>query len=308
MTKCICTTTIYPKGEALEKFDYIAGRDGWTLIVAGDLKTPNDIKLKNGIYLSPRDQEKMDKKLSDLIGFNNIQRRNFSFLYAKKLGSLATATCDDDNIPYDNWGQDLGINKPTKFTRYLKNDVGVFDPIYGEGSYRHLWHRGFPLQLVHKREYVADEVTDTVDIAASFWDGDPDIDAIERMIYNPECKFRPERFPFISEMLAPFNSQNTIVSDKVLPHYFVLPHVGRGDDIINSYYVQALGFKVGYFAPTVYQARNPQNLTKNMENEYGLYSNILTIIKDLQKSPHTLFNHIPERSAEAFKQYQTHFE
>ena len=35
-------------------------------------------KLKNGIYLSVKDQELIDKKLSDIIGWNCIERRNFA--------------------------------------------------------------------------------------------------------------------------------------------------------------------------------------------------------------------------------------
>ena len=40
-----------------------------------------------------------NKKLSQLIGFNCIERRNFGFLLAKKLGAEIIATIDDDNIP-----------------------------------------------------------------------------------------------------------------------------------------------------------------------------------------------------------------
>ncbi len=65
MNRVIVTTTIYPVSEALSRYDEMPG---WTLIVAGDLKTPSDFKLKNGIYLSPSDQEKMAPELSELIG------------------------------------------------------------------------------------------------------------------------------------------------------------------------------------------------------------------------------------------------
>ena len=60
----IISTSINPPTEAILKFDNLKN---WTLIVIGDKKTPKNYKLKNGIYLSPKDQEKIDKKLSDIL-------------------------------------------------------------------------------------------------------------------------------------------------------------------------------------------------------------------------------------------------
>ena len=55
-------------------------------------QTPVPYPLKNGIYVSPGDQEKYDLGLSDAIGWNCIQRRNFGFLFAKDLGAEIVAT------------------------------------------------------------------------------------------------------------------------------------------------------------------------------------------------------------------------
>ena len=100
--KYIITTTINNPTEAIHKFDQM---QDWKLIVIGDKKTPSDYNLVNGIYLSPEDQENYDKDLSDAIGWNCIQRRNFGLLKAFELGAEVIATIDDDNIPLDNWGK-----------------------------------------------------------------------------------------------------------------------------------------------------------------------------------------------------------
>ncbi len=63
--KYIITTTINNPTEAIHKFDNMPE---WKLIVVGDKKTPSNYNLKNGIYLSPEDQENYDKDLSDAIG------------------------------------------------------------------------------------------------------------------------------------------------------------------------------------------------------------------------------------------------
>ena len=93
MDKVIVTTSINPPTEAIEKFDNFKD---WTLLVIGDKKTPIGYKLKNGIYFSPKEQVKLDKKLSDLIGWNCIERRNFGLIYAKKIGAKTILVCSGE--------------------------------------------------------------------------------------------------------------------------------------------------------------------------------------------------------------------
>ncbi len=306
MKKVIATTTIYPYDEIIERYDNM---DGWTLIVSGDKKTPSDFKLKNGIYLSYEDQEKLDPKLSELIGPNSIQRRNFSFLMAHKLNADIIATIDSDNAPLSNWGKNTYVGEELQF-RFCRCEHPVFDPLYVTDA-RKFWHRGFPIQLVKSRSYSLDLPYPhmKVDIAAFLWNGDLDVSALQRCIWSTNHTFGPQNFfPFTSDKFSPFNSQNTVISKNVLPHYFMIPHVGRMDDIWPSYYVQSLGFKVGYFEPTVYQDRHIHDNTKDMVNEFLDQEDTLKLAKDLYKDPSTLFKYIPGRSAEAFRQYQRNFE
>ncbi len=96
--KLIVTTTINSPTEATKRYDKI---EDWDFLVVGDKKTPHD-EYKNYNYLHPEDQEKIDKNLSDMIGWGCIQRRNLGFVYALKNDYDYIATVDDDNIPYDN--------------------------------------------------------------------------------------------------------------------------------------------------------------------------------------------------------------
>ena len=77
------------------------------MIVVGDQKTEHNLykNIKNIIYLTPEDQINIDKNLSKLIGWNCIQRRNFGYIYAFKLGAKYIASIDDDNIPSNKWGK-----------------------------------------------------------------------------------------------------------------------------------------------------------------------------------------------------------
>ena len=146
MKKFIVCTSINKPTLAIKKFDRMSG---WKLVVVGDKKTPKNYKLKNGIYLSPKKQSLMDEKLSDLIGWNCIQRRNFGILYAWKNGADIVAVVDDDNIPYKNWGKNLLINRRIEVD-YYKTNALAFDPI-SITNHKHLWHRGFPIQILKSR-------------------------------------------------------------------------------------------------------------------------------------------------------------
>jgi len=303
MKKVIVTTTINPPTEAVEKFDALSD---WTLVVIGDFKTPADYKLKRGVYVSPQEQEKYDKQLSDAIGWKCIQRRNFGLLWAHDLGADIAAVIDDDNIPYPGWGQDLLIGKTVE-VNYYETDLPAFDPV-GATNHKELWHRGYPLQLIPKRNYSCKSKKEmTFDVQADFWNGDPDIDAVCRMIYKPECKFDHACFPIAANKPAPFNSQNTIIKGSLLKDYFLFPHVGRMDDIWAAYYVQAKGAKVVYNIPSVYQQRNEHNLVVDMKKEYIGYENNLEIVEKAAKDPGKILDFIPAESKKAFELYQRHF-
>lgn len=280
MTKnFIVTTTINEPTEATLKF---ASMSGWTLVVVGDTKTPHDSyrALKNVVYLSPEDQEKLSKPLSDAIGWRSIRRRNLGLLYAYREGAEVVATVDDDNIPYDNWGQGLYVGKDVEVEVY-DTSLPVFDPIFATNC-QNLWHRGFPIQLVPHRDkiLVGKKVVKCL-VQADFWDGDPDIDAICRITKNPEVKFRSFH-PFATLKISPFNSQNTFLERSVLPWYMMIPHVGRMDDIWGAYYLQQQFRKedpyVVYCKPSVYQARNEHDLTKDLEEELLGYKYNLKLI------------------------------
>lgn len=300
MKKFIVTTTINAVTRAISLYDKMPG---WNLIVAGDLKTPKNYKLKNGIYLSPKDQEKIDKKLSKLISWNCIQRRNFGFILAKKLGADIIATIDDDNIPKKNWGKNLFLSKKVNATKFLTKEM-VFDPM-SPTNHNNLWHRGFPLQLVKRKNQIKNSKGVIIpDVQADFWDEDPDVDAVQRLIFNTKVKFLKKPFPFFSNKISPFNSQNTFITSKAIKDYFVFPHVGRMDDIWGAYYLLAKGYKVIFNKASVVQKRNIHDYTIDFKKEVIGYLNNMKLIKAVQKNPENIKHFLPKNSYLALKQYQ----
>ena len=303
MKKVIVTTTIYPPTKAIEAFQ--AMKD-WELVVAGDKKTPRNYHLDRGHYISPEEQEKYDPALSEAIGWNCIQRRNFAFLWAREMKADVVALVDDDNIPLPGWGENLLLGREVE-ANYYETELPAFDPI-GATNYPHLWHRGFPLPLLAKRDYSRKSRRKVrVDIQADFWNGDPDIDALCRLEHAPECEFDPAAFPMASNRMGPFDSQNTFIRGEMLGDYFVLPFVGRMDDIWPSYYVQAKGWRAVYAAPSVRQERNEHDLLRDLRDERPGHDHNLDLVKSLSRDPESLLAFLPGRTAWAFQLYRRHF-
>lgn len=303
MKKFICTTTINPLTGALKKY---AEKEDWELIVAGDLKTPHAEYLNMDlIYLSPRIQEQKYPKLSRLIGWNSIERRNFAILEAYERGADLIALVDDDNIPYDNWGEDIYIGK--EVPTYVFDTDLVFDP-FCLTNYSSLWHRGYPIQLFKRslHHYFKSDVNVIPSIQANFWNGEPDIDAVCR-INNPNlnCKFDDYIFPFAVGLITPFNSQNTIISRRVIEGgYFLFPFIGRMSDIWIAYYMTAKGFRVVYDKATVFQKRNEHNLVEDLKQEMLGYEKSLDLVNALIKDPENIHNFLPIESSVAWDEYK----
>ena len=266
MNKVIVTTSIYPPSKATIKFSEMKD---WELIVVGDLKTPhskyNDV---NCTYIHPKQQEEKYKSLSDAIGWNKIMRRNIGFVSAyHDFNADIVASVDDDNIPYDNWGKELYLGKEIE-ADYYETKLYAADPLAAT-NVAQLWHRGYPLDLIknrHEIEYKGKK-TITPFVQADLWDGDPDIDAMARLTRNELVKFNITK-PFCFNKPSPFNSQNTFLLRAVIPYFTVLPFAGRMDDIWGGYILQQrFPNKVIYNSASVYQARNEQDLIKNLENE-----------------------------------------
>lgn len=303
MKKIIVTTTINPVTPALEKFQQM---EGWDLVVVGDKKTPADFQLQKGTFLTCEMQEKYDKKLSDAIGWNCIQRRNIGYLWAYDQGAEIIATVDDDNIPLDGWGENLIVGKDIEVTLFNTSTV-AFDPV-GVTNYPHIWHRGFPLQLIPLREYKkkSNKIIH-VDVQADFWNGDPDVDAVCRMIFAPNCEFDNSIFPFASTKISPFNSQNTFLTRSVMKDYFLFPGIGRMDDIWASYYLQSTGKHVVYAKASVIQMRNVHDLTRDMKAEYLGYEHNLEIVSESRSRKEVLMKYLPDNAKRSFELYQKHF-
>lgn len=298
-TKVIVTTTINPPTPALEEY---ADKENWILFVVGDKKTPHaDYKHIDCLYYHPDAQERHWPEVSESIGWGSIQRRNLGFLEAHRMGAHVVATVDDDNIPYPGWGEQVHLGVEIS-TEVYDDPTGVFDPL-SVTNHPELWHRGYPIQNVpHRDPQFKGRKIIVPKVQADLWDGDPDVDAMCRMTYAPNVRFRtPSRWT--SSQLAPFNSQNTFIHGDVLPFYACFPYVGRMDDIWGSYLLQMIFPEIVVYAPaSVYQDRNDHDLVSDLEKEMIGYRETKTLLKnDINHLVDVVF---PEKTREFWFKYR----
>lgn len=302
MKKIIVTTTINPPTDALIKY---SKKEDWTLVVIGDLKTPHEsYEGIDCIYLSPEEQERKYKELSDVIGWRTIQRRNIGFVEAHRLGADIVATVDDDNIPYEDWGKNVLVGQKAIVDVY-EPEYHIFEPL-SVTNVKEVWHRGYPIENVPYRDRVQykGKFEREILVQADLWDGDPDIDAIARLSIRPIVKFDVQA-PYAGTRMGAFNSQNTFISGKHIQDYPIFPHIGRMDDIWPSYYFQYLyPNSVVYNKASVYQERNVQDVVKNLENEIIGYRNTLNFVNDLENFE----KYLPDQTKKFIEIYKRQFE
>lgn len=273
------------------------------IIVAGDLKSPHveiaklliDIHKTTGVntvYLTPEVQEQYE--ISEVIGWNCIQRRNIALLRAMKENPEYILTIDDDNAPTSMRQVSQLVNVMNDAHDDLTNVVSTSTGWYNPGrqcltdDMKWVVHRGFPMSRRHEKPfYVYEHMRPPVGVAAMLWTGEPDIDAMERIINHPNVTRVTSSSILEPGTWAPFNTQATIFRAELAPAMFMWPHVGRYDDIWASYLTRAvmdqLGWGVYYGRPAVHQDRNEHDLLKDLEAEiFGMKHNetIINALRD----------------------------
>ena len=282
MNKFVVITSIFPATEAVKKFTALKD---WQLIVVGDKKTPIDWRYKNVIYLSPEEQEKLPYKVIKHLPWNSYCRKIAGYLYAIHHGADIIADTDDDNIPYDTWGQDVSFDG--KFETIEKEG---FINIYKLFTEEHIWPRGYPLSnILEKDTFQVTQKSHNVGIWQYLADEDPDVDAIYRLTINKSVYFKKRKNIVLEKgVLTPFNSQNTFFRKELFPLLYLPAFVTfRFTDILRGLVAQPLlwqaGYRLGFGEATVIQKRNPHNYLRDFESEIPCYltpERVITIARN----------------------------
>lgn len=295
MSTSIVTTTIH-KPVLLEDYCQNAKKFGYknlNFIVIGDKKTPpevapfcKDLQKRYGykvLYYNIEEQLKFLKdfpELSEHLPFNSIQRRNIGLLKAYLLDSEVIITIDDDNFVIEDQdfvGYHSIVGKEKEFIS-LKSSLGWFNvcQMLEEEKGLPFYFRGFPLS----KRWLPNEVKrekkkGKIVVNVGLWLGDPDIDALTRIVLPIKVKQFSEKYAegigLDIGTWSPFDSQNTALAREVIPAYFLSPYIGRYDDIWASYILKRIADHLGHYIhfgfPLVRQKRNVHNLWNDFDKE-----------------------------------------
>jgi hypothetical protein len=243
--------------------------------VAMDEKTPDEaVEFMKDLGVSYHLAGTQKWKCSEAIGWNCLQRRNIGFLEALKDGAELIITIDDDNMPVT----DDYFSRYSKIFRAPFNGIkvsgkqGWFDP--GQFLVPPVVQRGFPIQVKHRPKF--EPVTDAkVGVASGLILGDSDMDAYTRigkaptvggvaMLAQVGCVVDPHTYTI-------FNSQNSCLIRELVPAYFLMPGVGRYDDVYASLIVQRVARERGYHVhlgqPLALQERNEHDPMTDLRAE-----------------------------------------
>lgn len=303
---CVTTTINVPRVLAL----YAKHGPDVRFFVVGDRKSDDLaitsflLDIPNHSYYGIDTQHALGYECSRMIGENCIQRRNIATLEAVAWGADIVVSIDDDNIPLDkNYFFDLtNVCRGNYFAGY---GGGFESPRYFNGlkaTSFSCWfdvgrllqpaaeHRGFP--HTKRAQHSFEPVTDVrIGVAAGICLGDPDIGAVERIANGPTVHG-------VSELLRSgividprqtwtvFNSQNTAFIRDLAPAMFMLPGVGRYDDIYASLIAQRImserDLHVHFGKPFVWQERNKHNLIDDLTMEIMGMRNIERVAEILE--------------------------
>ncbi|MBU2018621.1 MAG: DUF288 domain-containing protein [Bacteroidetes bacterium] len=296
MKKFIVITSIFAPTEAIRKF---AALPDYQLVVVGDLKSPKEWKLDNVVYLGVEDQKKLNYPILKNLPFNHYCRKMLGYLWAIENGAEIIIDTDDDNLPYENW------NFPAFKGEFdtIENDNG-FVNIYEQFTPQKIWPRGLPLnEVLNQKKYAISKQQSKIGVWQGLANGDPDVDAIYRLVDNTPCTF-DKRSPIVlgENTITPFNSQNTAFCKELFPLLYLPAFVTfRFTDILRGLVAQPIlwkaGYKLGFTEATVFQDRNAHNYMRDFESEVTMYlhtERVIDTVKGTISSENSIIQNIQQ--------------
>lgn len=276
MTVALVVTTIASSDiPTIREFDLRAHENGWLFLAVGDVKTPQEFRLQFGEYMlrGGSDRREESFRLAHHLPDNSYSLKNLGYLRAMQLGASVLVETDDDNFPHtDFWS----TRSPNVLTA-VSPRPGWVNP-YLHFSTEHVWPRGLPLTAIRVSPECAGLEMVYAPIQQGLADGDPDVDAIFRLVVGQQIHFDDNLPLALTTALAPMNSQNTTWFPEAfpllyLPTYcsFRMTDIWRG--FIAGAWLRLAGYPLVFHKPTMLQVRNHHDLMRDFALEVEGYLN-----------------------------------
>ena len=287
-------TTINPPNEAMLQLIKFSKEASSKFIVVGDTKTPTTWEEVGCDFLSVESQLKFFPQLAAITPTKHYARKNFGYLWAKASGAEWIYETDDDNYPLKNpYGErDLELNADTfKSSSKWLNIYAIFGVESENFNQKYLWPRGFDLNSLDNK-YLHDlDQTVISPIQQGLANGDPDVDAIYRLVIGDLVTFK-EHNPVVLQpgQVCPTNSQTTWWHKSVYQlMYLPSTCTFRLTDILRGFVAWRILDEesqfISFHNPVVRQDRNNHVLLKDFKDEVELFigsSDIIDKLLDVQ--------------------------
>lgn len=270
----VVITTINHPTRAVVEISRDGPRLGADVVIVGDDKSPPDFDQKGARYFDVAAQRGMPFKYAAIAPTQHYARKNIGYLAAIAAGALVIIETDDDNIPQE----DFWTPRNPWATAAVVEHAGWVN-VYAYFAKAGVWPRGFPLPQVQKPVPHLSGATRNVfcPIQQGLADGDPDVDAIYRLVAPLPITFA-KRAPvaLIGGSWCPFNSQNTTWWQVAFPLLYLPFYCSfRMTDIWRSFVALRIAAEnewgVLFHNATVFQERNEHDLMRDFEQEIPGY-------------------------------------
>ena len=284
-TSLIITTIADSAHPVLQLFAKEAAAHSISMVVVGDLKSPETFDLPGCEYYSPARQKEMPLALTQLLPFNHYARKNLGYLAAIGNGAAIIIETDDDNLPYDDFWRE----RKRKVMAHPLIDCGWVNA-YGYFTDLQIWPRGFALECMHNKLPDLPELALTdCPIQQGLANLNPDVDALYRLLLPLPVTFnQADNLALGRNSFCPFNSQNTTWFRDAFPLLYLPSYCSfRMTDIWRSFIAQRIAWECDwnllFHSSTVWQERNDHNLMKDFKDEIPGYLNNNKIFSELTK-------------------------
>lgn len=283
-------TTINHPNDGMNSLLNFGNNANAPVIVIGDTKTPSTWMGTGFEYLSISKQNEIFGEFANLIPARHYARKNLGYLQARSHGVEWIYETDDDNVPIESpfLKRDLKVKAELYDTnsKWL-NVYEVFG--YTSDSERPpiIWPRGFDLKSL--KNLISKSAEDSViaPIQQGLANGDPDVDAIYRLVLGNFVQFNNSSPVALKKsQVCPTNSQTTWWHSSV-HQLMYLPSTCtfRLTDILRGFVawriIQEREETVSFHSPIVRQDRNEHDLLRDFVDENELYLQSEFLIADL---------------------------
>ena len=271
----VVVTSISAPNAQLRELAHQCKARGYSFYLIGDVPSPADFSIEGCEFYSLARQQTTALKIAELLPKRHYARKNIGYLLAMRTRSRMLLETDDDNMPLPGfWAK----RQPEQRVATLAGTGWA--NVYEYFSDTNIWPRGLPLDAIQtpQPKFEALPVVEShCPIQQGLADGNPDVDAIYRLVLPLPIHFRTDRRVALGAgAWSPFNSQSTAWFPKAYPLLYLPSYCSfRMTDIWRSFVAQRIawenGWSVLYTSPDVFQERNEHSLMRDFADEVPGY-------------------------------------